>query len=134
MVSSLIQDSVIQEGSGETSAQDLSLLHHVARQFNALCLDESWVWKKASSTPQLQCDQTHFESSRVWGQVDYNNDRDGGRSHSDVIIRVSNINTLAQTSEPSTAKLTHLLCIFLTELSSSNAVVGRRVRLHCTPF
>ena len=49
MVSSLIQDSVIQEGSGETSTQDLSLLHHVARRFNALCLNESWVQKKASS-------------------------------------------------------------------------------------
>src|SRR5882672_695692 len=48
MVDSLIQDLIVLGSSGEASTQDLlPLLHHVAGRFSALCLDESWVRKKA---------------------------------------------------------------------------------------
>ena len=142
LVNSLIQDPIIQEGPGEASAQDLSLLHHVAGRFNALCLDESWVRKKAGCSgiklilnlPEFGpkwINDREVDLVRMLLHVLKDMPHDSPRDIDDIlntlmrVLRLSNINTLAQTSEPSTAKLAHLPGIFLTELSSSNAIVRK---------
>ncbi|KAI0284236.1 FAT domain-containing protein [Russula aff. rugulosa BPL654] len=142
LVNSLIQDPIIQGGSGDASAQDLSLLHHVAGRFNALCLDESWVRKKAGCSgiklilnlPEFGpkwINDREVDLVRMLLHVLKDMPHDSPRDIDDIlntlrrVLRLSNINTLAQTSEPSTAKLAHLPGIFLTELSSSNAIVRK---------
>ena len=118
------------------------MLHHVAAQFNALCLDESWVRKKAGGSgiililniPEFGpkwINDREVDLVRMLLHVLKDMPHDSPRDIDDIlntlrrVLRLSNINTLAQTSEPSTAKLAHLPGIFLTELSSSNAIVRK---------
>ncbi|KAH9999859.1 FAT domain-containing protein [Russula vinacea] len=133
LVNSLIQDPIIHGSSGEASAQDLSLLHHVAGRFNALCLDESWVRKKAGcggiklilNLPDFGpkwINDREVDLVRMLLHVLKDMPHDSPRDIDDIlntltrVLRLSNINSLTQTSEPSTAKLAHLPGIFLTEL------------------
>src|SRR6266404_4153230 len=143
LVNSLIQDLIALGTSGETSIQDLiPLLHHVAGRFSALCLDESWVRKKAGCSgiklilniPDFGAkwiNDREVDLVRTLLHVLKDMPHDSPRDVDDIlntltrVLRLSNINTLAQTSEPSTAKLAHLPGIFLTELSRSNAIVRK---------
>ena len=143
MVDSLIQDLIVLGSSGEASTQDLlPLLHHVAGRFSALCLDESWVRKKAGcSGIKLILNLPDFGAKwindrevdlvRTLLHVLKDMPHDSPRDIDDIlttltrVLRLSNVNTLTQASEQSIAKLAHLTGIFFTELSSSNAIVRK---------
>ena len=143
LVNSLIQNLIVLGGSGEASTQDLiPLLHHVAGRFSALCLDESWVRKKAGcSGIKLILNLPDFGAKwindrevdlvRTLLHVLKDMPHDSPRDIDDIlntltrVLRLSNVDSLTQTLEPSTAKLAHLTGIFFTELSSSNAIVRK---------
>ncbi|KAI9508927.1 FAT domain-containing protein, partial [Russula earlei] len=143
LVDSLIQNLIVLGSSGEASNQDLlPLLHHVAGRFSALCLDESWVRKKAGcSGIKLILNLRDFGAKwindrevdlvRTLLHVLKDMPHDSPRDIDDIlntltrVLRLSDVNTLSRTSEPSTAKLAHLTGIFFTELSSSNAIVRK---------
>ncbi|KAH9045426.1 hypothetical protein EDB85DRAFT_2130014 [Lactarius pseudohatsudake] len=143
LVNSLIQDLITLGTPGEASTQDLiPLLHHVAGRFSALCLDESWVRKKAGCSgiklilniPDFGAkwiNDREVDLVRTLLHVLKDMPHDSPRDIDDImntltrVLRLSNVDSLILTSEPSTAKLAHLTGIFFTELSSSNAIVRK---------
>ncbi|KAI0268276.1 hypothetical protein BC834DRAFT_968481 [Gloeopeniophorella convolvens] len=143
LVNSLIQDLITLGSSGEASAQDLiPLLHHVAGRFSALCLDESWVRKKAGCSgiklilniPDFGVkwiNDREVDLVRTLLHVLKDMPHDSPKDIDDImntltrVLRLSNVDTPAQPPDPTALKLAHLTGIFFTELSSSNAIVRK---------
>ncbi|KAI0068843.1 FAT-domain-containing protein [Artomyces pyxidatus] len=145
VVNTLIQDLIARGTAGDATAQDIiSLLHQIAGRFSVLCLDEAWVRKKAGcggiklilNIPNFGVkwiNDREVDLVRTLLHVLKDMPHDLPRDVNDVlgillrVLRLSNsdIPTSGDPAIHSRNKIAHLISMFFTELSSSNAVVRR---------